>query len=389
MAAQGQQMRLQRRVAELQEERARIMEPLQMKALEQQNMLQALKIKQAELEQTYTVQIESAFTQASELLSKSKLTDPSVQNQLFTLFERVPQALGDTRFKSIMETVDAAQRLDEMRSRVRGQASMSGDLATTQMATELRLKLEDPNLPPAERRRAVIQLEELRTATADKAGMTVYDPATGKPLMTTGGVKPLVPSSIAKLNSGSNAQRALNELGKVMTTETMGIGGKFWDVAGALFGQTKATTDMLSSDAKEKIGQRQTFEVLAQDVKTFIIQELKSDGNINQKELDRLEKIPPGDWIFDNPLTGKPRLDRIKKMIIDIRRRSYDRPENGGPPLPYEPDMLTPTELADSYVRGAVKVSKPQLLELIESSPYPEQLPQAFNILKGALSGRP
>ena len=388
----GQQLsleRMQQRQQELRAKQQDLLRPLQMKALEQQNTLMALKIKQAELEQGYAVSIETAFTEASELLSRSKLSDPAVQSQLFSIFEKVPQALKDPRFKAVMETVDAAQQLDELRNRVRGQTSMPADLAVSQRATDLRMKLQNPNLTPEERQQASIELEELRLATADKGGMTVYDPATGKPIVSTGGAKAMPPAAIQRLNSATDLLRNMDDLDDLMTTETMGVGGKFWDVAGAIFGQSQVTQAMLTTGMKDSVEKRQAFETAANFVKKDIIKALKSDGNINQKELDRLESIPPSDFIFDNPTTGKPRLREIKKKIIEAMRTSYDQPENGGPPRPYRPEMLKPVELIQGFLNGSVNISGEQLARLLNKSPYEEQKQAALELWQKAKRGQP
>ena len=353
-ALQGQRLGMERERLNLlkqQQERADRREdmllPLQQQAAQNNLAIQGYQLKDAARQQDLYTKNEAAYSELADFVTKGleadQTTDPTFGTKIALQIMRHPTLAQDPRALNLLKLYnDSAQTYHQILKAQRPEHQAMSPLGKLQAERQVALDAGDMN--------AVRQYDAAIAKATTRSGMTVYDPATGNPLVTTGGDPNALTvanktASQRSLDASSALVDSVNQLEPLISGETFGIqsavGGLIND---KLLAQIPGMEN-LSSEARAKAGP------LVTGIRSEFMKANRSDSNIGVREVAAIEAVipQPGDPIDSaerarDTYRGLKRAGARKGAIISAKL---------GQPVPdWSIIVLTPQDIVDLNKAG-------------------------------------
>jgi hypothetical protein len=331
---------------------------LQMQGQEYENVVLRNKATQTALQTAWEAGNEEAMTKfqllSYQMITGNKYDDPVLQDELSKLLSSSPRLLQNPESMTIFKMMDDGRQLFETNKQK--QASVKPEIMSVpdpETGENISMVRTGPNSwsRVSEQRDSVLQDKvrlagqtavrsaqlrgivdptqlELIKADAEASAvvpggeaMEVFDPKTGQPTfrVTRGGAGgkaaadpgALTPTNTTKaqqdFQSGQRLLSATERLIPLISSET--------------FGPQAFINSVLKDDLLGNVfpflvsGKRQDAAVIAGDVRSAMIQSMKSDSNVAQVEIDKLEKMfPEPSKLLDSPKKAELLTKSVAKL---------------------------------------------------------------------------
>jgi hypothetical protein len=331
---------------------------LQIQGQEYQNVVLRNKATQTALQTAWEAGNEEAMTKfqllSYQMITGNKYDDPVLQDELSKLLSSSPRLLQNPESMTIFKMMDDGRQLFETNKQK--QASVKPEIMSVpdpETGENISMVRTGPNSwsRVSEQRDSVLQDKvrlagqtavrsaqlrgivdptqlELIKADAEASAvvpggeaMEVFDPKTGQPTfrVTRGGAGgkaaadpgALTPTNTTKMQqdfqSGQRLLAATERLLPLISSET--------------FGPQAFINSVLKDDLLGNVfpflvsGKRQDAAVIAGDVRSAMIQSMKSDSNVAQVEIDKLEKMfPEPSQLLDSPKKAELLTKSVAKL---------------------------------------------------------------------------
>jgi hypothetical protein len=332
---------------------------LQMQGQEYENVVLRNKATQTALQTAWEAGNEEAMTKfqllSYQMITGNKYDDPVLQNEISQLLSSSPRLLQNPESMTIFKMMDDGRQLFETNKQK--QASVKPEIMSVldpetgenismvrtgpnswsrvseqrDSALQDKVRLAGQTAVRSAQLRGIVDPTQLERIQADAEAsavvpggeaMEVFDPKTGQPTfrVTRGGAGgkaaadpgALTPTNTTKaqqdFQSGQRLLAATERLLPLISSET--------------FGPQAFINSVLKDDLLGNVfpflvsGKRQDAAVIAGDVRSAMIQSMKSDSNVAQVEIDKLEKMfPEPSKLLDSP---ERRQELLTKSVAKL-----------------------------------------------------------------------
>lgn len=338
LIARRRQLEMQERRTALEEQQqasVNALMPLRQEAMNLDNQAKGIELAQALQNKQYQVEINKAFLTAGDILRQSDPSDPATSMKVLDLLVRVPSAKSDPRFAAVMDALQTAQQLKMQKER----------LAKGDEQNAIENSLRERGLANQERG---LDLRE-KEMSQPKSGMTVFDPATGNPIMTTGSVPALTVANQTRMQQSLESSASLvdniNQLEPLISSETFGVGSAIGGLVNDRLLAQFPGLEGLSSQDRAKAGPVVTA------IRSDFLKSNRSDSNIGVKEVAAIESVipKPGDPI-DSPQRAKDTYAGLKRA--GARKGAYVAAKLGQPVPDWSLNVLSPRDIVELNKAG-------------------------------------
>ena len=331
---------------------------LQIQGQEYQNVVFRNKATQTALQTAWETDNEEAMTKfmmlAYKMTSGNLYEDPTLQNEMSSTLSGNPRLLQNEQMMGILKMMNDGRQLFETNKQK--QASVKPEIMSVpdpetgenismvrtgpnswsrvseqrDSALETKVRLAGQTAVRSAQLRGIVDPTQLERIQADAEAsavvpggevMEVIDPKTGQPTVrvTRGGAGgkaaadpgALTPTNTTKMQqdfqSGQRLLAATERLLPLISSET--------------FGPQAFINSVLKDDLLGNVfpflvsGKRQDAAVIAGDVRSAMIQSMKSDSNVAQVEIDKLEKMfPETSQLLDPPKKAELLTKSVAKL---------------------------------------------------------------------------
>jgi hypothetical protein len=303
---------------------------LQMQGQEYQNVVFRNKATQTALQTAWETDNEEAMTKfmmlAYKMTSGNLYEDPTLQNEMSSTLSGNPRLLQNEQMMGILKMMNDGRQVYEnnQAKKIEREAKakeLPADAQSVQYKAQQRAIAADPNADPAARAEAQLFVDEDdKRRVRSGETITTFGPD-GKPIATierggAGGKAAADPGALTPTNttkmqqdfqSGQRLLAATERLLPLISSET--------------FGPQAFINSVLKDDLLGNVfpflvsGKRQDAAVIAGDVRSAMIQSMKSDSNVAQVEIDKLEKMfPETSQLLDSPERARLLTKSVAKL---------------------------------------------------------------------------
>jgi hypothetical protein len=281
---------------------------LQMQGQEYQNVVLRNKATQTALQTAWETDNEEAMTKfqvlSYQMITGNKYDDPVLQDELSNTLSSSPRLLQNPQMQSLFEMMRDGRQVYEnnQAKKIERKAKakeLPADAQSVQYKAQQRAIAADPNADPAARAEAQLFVDEDdKRRVRSGETITTFGPD-GKPIATierggAGGKAAADPGALTPTNttkmqqdlqSGQRLLAATDRLLPLISSETFGP---------AAFVNSVLKDDLLGNVFPSLVSEkRQDAAVIAGDIRSATIQSMKSDSNIAQTEVSKLEEMFP------------------------------------------------------------------------------------------------
>jgi hypothetical protein len=303
---------------------------LQMQGQEYQNVVLRNKATQTALQTAWETDNEEAMTKfqvlSYQMITGNKYDDPVLQDELSNTLSSSPRLLQNPQMQSLFEMMRDGRQVYETNQAKKTEREakakeLPADVQSVQYTAQQRAIAADPNADPAKRAKAQLFVDEDdKRRVRSGETITTFGPD-GKPIATierggSGGKAAADPGALTPTNttkaqqdfqSGQRLLAASEKLIPLISSETFGPQAFFNSIV-----KDKLLGNVFPFLVSEK---RQDAAVIAGDIRSATIQSMKSDSNIAQPEVSKLEEMfPAPSQLLDSPERARLLTKSVAKL---------------------------------------------------------------------------
>lgn len=258
------------------------------------------------------------------------------------------------------------------------------------LLTEWSEKANDPNATEQDRSKAAALHSNLSNLLL-KRGMSIktYVDENGQQVTETefgGAGTALGPAGKQAQVKGMNARNAIGVIKAfkpMIKTSNTGIEGFVNRGVGMLAGQFPDVFGKVLEDPN--LSEAQRFPVAAKELESYVINSMKSDGQIAEAERKSWKAVSPTISVTDNAFVVENKVKQLHKMVLGTYKRNA---EYLGEPPPIE--TLTPMEAVMEFAKPNSRITEEDLMTLFKETPFDEEKPAALQFMNArkATNGR-